>query len=365
MGRSRAGNKRKGAGVTKKTSRFSSADPSFSLKAGVVHLSFPSAPGKPSLYSHAAVLSCWSNVLAGLLEGADPSGTVALDNGAAAGAAAGQQPGTSQELLIELQDEDITAWEEALGFMHPKVPLQQVTGDNAQRLLLLADKYDMSVLRGEYCRPLRSSMRMQACCMLLQLHVKGHVLRGSPGKALAQPAFPPCNPPPLDHASGVFAELSLAYMLEIWHTPDASAAVVVHAAEMVVSYLNQVVKGGESRLHADLLNEDTATKWLVTFSRCGLDELVEEVQDFIVSERVELDEQEATAVRQEHLVQMLNSMQGALAYADSRVKDADRRYDTAKTLTTALQDRNAALSKSLEECQAQLRARGQQYYHYQ
>jgi hypothetical protein len=147
MGRSRAGTKRSKAGVTKKTSRFSTADPSFSLKSGVVHLSFPSAPGKPSLYSHAAVLSCWSNVLAGLLEGADPSGTVALDNSAAAG---GQQPGANQELLIELQDEEITAWEEALGFMHPKVPLQQVTGDNAQRLLLLADKYHMPVLTGEW-----------------------------------------------------------------------------------------------------------------------------------------------------------------------------------------------------------------------
>jgi hypothetical protein len=123
--------------------------------------------------------------------------------------------------------------------------------------------------------------------------------------------------------------------------------VVLPSAEMVISYLNQVTEGGCSVLHEELLDEDTATQWLVTFSRCGLEELMQEVQVFVVDHRVQLDESEATSMRQEHLVQLLNTVQTALR-------------DTSTSLNRQLTERNTLilqLTSRTKDLEAQLRAK--------
>jgi hypothetical protein len=52
---------------------------------------------------------------------------------------------------ISVGDADSKAWEEALSFMFPSgVPLSKVTWENTERLLLLADMYDMPGIKGEW-----------------------------------------------------------------------------------------------------------------------------------------------------------------------------------------------------------------------
>jgi hypothetical protein len=48
---------------------------------------------------------------------------------------------------IPLDEEDSAAWEEALGIMHHK-PVCDITWENAARLLVLADKYDVACIIG-------------------------------------------------------------------------------------------------------------------------------------------------------------------------------------------------------------------------
>lgn len=107
----------------------------------VVQLSFIHATGQPSLYCHKVVLAHYSGVLRGLLETLPASST---------GTSAAQSPESSSGIItIPLDDADCTAFEEALSFMCPIPPLPSATWDNVERLLLLSDKYDIPVLRGE------------------------------------------------------------------------------------------------------------------------------------------------------------------------------------------------------------------------
>jgi len=86
-----------------------------------------------------AVLAHYSGVLRGLLE----------TDSTVPGISAAQSPESSDTITIPLDDADCTAFEEALSFMYPASPLPCMTWDNVERLLLLSDKYDMPVLRGE------------------------------------------------------------------------------------------------------------------------------------------------------------------------------------------------------------------------
>ena len=99
----------------------------------LVQLSFPKSQDKAALYASPGMLKAWSKVLANCLEDVH--------------AASELMPTVSAS--IPLDDEDCTAWEGALNIMYPTCPLFKVTWDNAERLLLLADKYDMPGITGK------------------------------------------------------------------------------------------------------------------------------------------------------------------------------------------------------------------------
>jgi hypothetical protein len=131
----------------------------------------PSKAAAPvDLYAPVFLVSAASRVLAGLMEdvegsegaeaaaapgAAGPSGAAKAQRrggGRAAGAAAraggGAAGGAAVPLMtIPLAGDDPAVWDEALGLLHPAGGTH-VTGDNAARLLELADKYDMPGVRG-------------------------------------------------------------------------------------------------------------------------------------------------------------------------------------------------------------------------
>ena len=99
----------------------------------LVQLSFPKSRDKPTLYANPGMLKAWSKVLANCLEDAQTAKVPFMPSVSAS---------------IPLDDEDCTAWEEALKLMYPSRTVFKVTWDNAERLLLLADKYDMPGITG-------------------------------------------------------------------------------------------------------------------------------------------------------------------------------------------------------------------------
>ena len=119
------------------------------LDAGLVQLSFPKSADKTSLYAHATVLGLWSKVLRNVLE--DTSSQDSGSPGTPQTTVAASSPPSSRQIrTIELDDErDCTAWEEAVQLMYPSVPLFTITWENAERLLPLADKYDMPCIIGK------------------------------------------------------------------------------------------------------------------------------------------------------------------------------------------------------------------------
>jgi hypothetical protein len=92
-----------------------------------------------SLYCHKSTLSLWFGVL-----------KEAIETDAAESADAPDGPSLDQPYqTIAMLDDDIEVFEEALGIIFPSLPLTTVSMDNARELLLLADKYDGPILKGE------------------------------------------------------------------------------------------------------------------------------------------------------------------------------------------------------------------------
>eukprot|EP00878_Enallax_costatus_P013180 GHUV01013777.1.p1 GENE.GHUV01013777.1~~GHUV01013777.1.p1 ORF type:complete len:363 (+),score=89.05 GHUV01013777.1:684-1772(+) len=115
-------------------------------RSGLVRLDFATGPDKTPLYAHEAYLMSASGVLRSLLEydedaeedAAEPSAKVARTSDCSDAKAA------RLRAIIPLQDDSTIAWEEALSLLYPSTMMSaKVTWDNAERLLLLADRYDM------------------------------------------------------------------------------------------------------------------------------------------------------------------------------------------------------------------------------
>ena len=102
---------------------------------------FNNTADQTSLYCHAVVLGHWFGVLKNLME-------ELVDKGRRSKASSSRADDAGQYLTIPLDDEDCTAFEQALSFLYPTLPLPSVNWDNAEPLLLLADKYDCPVLKG-------------------------------------------------------------------------------------------------------------------------------------------------------------------------------------------------------------------------
>jgi hypothetical protein len=103
----------------------------------IVELCFPnsSSSDKISLFSQQSILALCSKVMGSILESITP--------------AFEKQVGGHSS--IPLDEEDPAAWEEALAIMH-HIPACDITWENAERLLRLADKYDVACIIGKkYC----------------------------------------------------------------------------------------------------------------------------------------------------------------------------------------------------------------------
>jgi hypothetical protein len=117
--------------------------------AGLVQLSFSKSAHKRSLYVHETVLGIWSSVLRNVLEDTSTQSCSSTPQTPRNAAAASSPSSSGPIRTIQLDDESCTAWVEALQLMYPSVPLFTITWDNAERLLPLADKYDMPCIIGE------------------------------------------------------------------------------------------------------------------------------------------------------------------------------------------------------------------------
>jgi hypothetical protein len=117
--------------------------------AGLVQLSFPKSAHKSSLYVHETVLGIWSSVLRNVLEDTSNQRCSSTPQTPPTAAATSAASSGGPVRTIELDDESCAAWVEALQLMYPSVPLFTITWDNAERLLPLADKYDMPCIIGE------------------------------------------------------------------------------------------------------------------------------------------------------------------------------------------------------------------------
>lgn len=115
-------------------------------KLGLVQLSFARTPEMSVLYAHFPYLIASSGVLRGILEEQDcqhQPAKVARSNSSA-------DIADAYTTQIPLDDEDTAAWECVLSMLYPHTVLQaRVTWENAQGLLLLADKYDIPMVLGE------------------------------------------------------------------------------------------------------------------------------------------------------------------------------------------------------------------------
>lgn len=120
-------------------------------RSGLVRLDFVITADKLALYAHEAYLMSASGVLRDMLaqddeadpETAEPQAKVAKTSDSSDARAA------RLRAIIPLLDDSVTAWEEALSLLYPNTMMSaKVTWDNAERLLLLADRYDMVCITG-------------------------------------------------------------------------------------------------------------------------------------------------------------------------------------------------------------------------
>lgn len=121
-------------------------------QSGLVRLDFVNAPGRVALYAHEAYLMTASGVLRDLLandEDAD-SDTAGPQAKVARTSDSSDAKAARLRAIVPLHDDSATAWEDALSLLYPSTMLAAaVTWDNAEQLLLLADRYDMPCITGE------------------------------------------------------------------------------------------------------------------------------------------------------------------------------------------------------------------------
>ena len=149
-------------------------------ETNLVQLSFPRSADKANLYATQGMLKAWSKVLANCLEDAQMN-----QNAASGSSKGGASPSDIVTSSIPLDDEDCTAWVDALKLMYPSRPLFEVTWENAERLLLLADKYDMPGITGNekflFTCPLMcisAISKLSSCCSIETLPGKTIDTRG-------------------------------------------------------------------------------------------------------------------------------------------------------------------------------------------
>lgn len=120
-------------------------------RSGLVRLDFIKTPDRLALYAHEAYLMSASGVLRDLLtEDEAASGAQGPQSKIARTSDSSDAKAARVRAIIPLHDESVTAWEETLSLLYPSTMFTaKVTWENAERLLLLADRYDMPCITGE------------------------------------------------------------------------------------------------------------------------------------------------------------------------------------------------------------------------
>lgn len=114
-------------------------------RTGLVALQFSNANPAVSLFAHAPYLMACSGVLRGILE--DQEDTCEQPAKIARTLSSSDVSGTP--FVIPLDDQNTQYWEELLAMLYPATAQQtKITWNNAEGLLLLADKYDMPLITG-------------------------------------------------------------------------------------------------------------------------------------------------------------------------------------------------------------------------
>lgn len=122
-------------------------------RSGLVRLSFVDTPEQDALYAHEAYLMAASGVLRDLLA-CDEDGSASEAAGPLTKVARTSSNGDVQtagvHAVLPLHDISVAAWEDALSLLYPSTMMTaEVSWDNAERLLILADKYDMGCITGD------------------------------------------------------------------------------------------------------------------------------------------------------------------------------------------------------------------------
>jgi hypothetical protein len=100
------------------------------------------------LYAHHAFLSAWSGVLKNVLEDTEGDEPLASTPGRSSSSSISSTHQSGCR-TIPLDDSGTAAWEDCLALMHPSRVQFKMDWVKAERLLMLAHKYDMPAVTGE------------------------------------------------------------------------------------------------------------------------------------------------------------------------------------------------------------------------